>query len=123
MNSTNFTNKTILITGAAGFIGYYLADRICAENPNAKVIGYDSIDDYYDPSLKRYRLKQLRKHENFTFMKGNLADKYKVFAVFETLHPDIVVNLAAQAGVRYSIDHPDAYIESNVIGFYNKSYR
>ena len=119
MNSINFKNKTILITGAAGFIGYYLADRICKENPDAKVIGYDSVNDYYDPSLKQYRLEQLKKYENFTFMKGNLADKDKVFAVFETLHPDIVVNLAAQAGVRYSIDHPDAYIESNIIGFYN----
>ena len=119
MNSINFNNKTILITGAAGFIGYYLANRVCAENPNAKVIGYDSVNDYYDPSLKQYRLEQLRKYENFTFTKGNLADKDKVFAIFETLHPDIVVNLAAQAGVRYSIDHPDAYIESNVIGFYN----
>lgn len=119
MNSINFNNKTILITGAAGFIGYCLAKRICAENPNAKVIGYDSVNDYYDPSLKQYRLEQLAEYDNFKFMKGNLADKEKVDAIFEMFHPDIVVNLAAQAGVRYSIDHPDAYIESNVIGFYN----
>ena len=119
MIENNFNNKTILITGAAGFIGSYLAKRVCEENPNAKVIGYDSVNDYYDPSLKQYRLEQLTKYDNFKFMKGNLADKEKVDAIFEMFKPDIVVNLAAQAGVRYSIDHPDAYIESNVIGFYN----
>ena len=119
MNSINFNYKTILITGAAGFIGGYLAKRVCEENPDAKVIGYDSVNDYYDPKLKEYRLNELRKYENFKFMKGNLADKEKVDAIFEMFRPDIVVNLAAQAGVRYSIDHPDAYIESNVIGFYN----
>lgn len=119
MNSINFDNKTILITGAAGFIGYYLANRICAENPNTKVIGYDSVNDYYDPSLKQYRLEQLAKYDNFKFMKGNLADKEKVGAIFKMFKPNIVVNLAAQAGVRYSIDHPDVYIESNIIGFYN----
>ena len=119
MNSINFNDKTILITGAAGFIGSYLVKRVCEKNPDTKVIGYDSVNDYYDPKLKEYRLKELEKYENFKFMKGNLADKDKVFAIFETLHPDIVVNLAAQAGVRYSIDHPDAYIESNIIGFYN----
>ena len=119
MNSINFNDKTILITGAAGFIGSYLVKRVCEKNPDTKVIGYDYVNDYYDPKLKEYRLKELEKYENFKFMKGNLADKDKVFAIFETLHPDIVVNLAAQAGVRYSIDHPDAYIESNIIGFYN----
>ena len=119
MNEINFNNKTILITGAAGFIGSYLVKRVCEENPDAKVIGYDSVNDYYDPKLKEYRLKELEKYENFKFMKGNLADKEKIFAIFETLHPDIVVNLAAQAGVRYSIDHPDTYIEANIIGFYN----
>ena len=116
---STFGTKTILITGAAGFIGSYLAKRICEENPDAKVIGYDSVNDYYDPSIKEYRLSQLRQYSNFKFMKGNLGDKEKVFAIFEMFKPDIVVNLAAQAGVRYSIDHPDVYIESNVIGFYN----
>ncbi len=119
MDKLDFNNKTILITGAAGFIGAALSQRICAENPNAKVIGFDSVNDYYDPSLKDYRLKRLKEYSNFTFVKGNLADKAAVNAVFEQYHPDIVVNLAAQAGVRYSIDHPDAYIESNLIGFYN----
>ncbi len=114
-----FDNKTILITGAAGFIGWYLAKRVCEENEKAKVIGFDSVNDYYDVRLKDYRLDDLKKYNNFTFIKGNLADKVKVNELFETYHPDIVVNLAAQAGVRYSIDHPDVYIEANLIGFYN----
>ena len=114
-----FKTKSILITGAAGFIGSYLAKRICSENPDAKVIGFDSINNYYDTSLKKYRLKQLEQFRNFTFIKGNLADKELINKIFAEHHPDIVVNLAAQAGVRYSIDHPDAYIESNIIGFYN----
>ena len=112
-------HKTILITGAAGFIGSYLAKRVCAENPDAKIIGFDSINDYYDTSLKDYRLERLEQFNNFTFIKGNLADKELINKIFAEYHPDIVVNLAAQAGVRYSIDRPDAYIESNVIGFYN----
>ncbi|MBR3319639.1 GDP-mannose 4,6-dehydratase [Candidatus Saccharibacteria bacterium] len=114
-----FGNKTILITGAAGFIGSYLAKRVCAENPEAKIIGFDSVNDYYDVKLKDYRLRELEKFDNFTFIKGNLADKELVNKVFEENRPNIVVNLAAQAGVRYSIDHPDAYIEANLIGFYN----
>ena len=115
----NFNKKTILITGAAGFVGANLAERVCAENPEAKVIGFDSVNDYYDVRLKEYRLRKLEKYPNFRFVKGNLADKETVNKIFEEYHPDIVVNLAAQAGVRYSIDHPDAYIESNIIGFYN----
>ena len=115
----DFGKKTILITGAAGFIGWYLAKRVCEENPNAKVIGFDSVNNYYDIRLKEYRLKDLEQYKNFTFIKGNLADKKAVDDLFEKYHPDIVVNLAAQAGVRYSIDHPDAYIEANLIGFYN----
>ena len=114
-----FGNKTILITGAAGFIGWRLAKRVCAENPSAKVIGFDSVNDYYDVRLKEYRLKDLEQYKNFEFIRGNLADKTAVDAIFEKYHPEIVVNLAAQAGVRYSIDHPDAYIESNIVGFYN----
>lgn len=117
--TVDFDKKTILITGAAGFIGSALAKRVCAENPEAKVIGFDSVNDYYDVALKEYRLKDLGQFANFEFIKGNLADKEAVTAVFEKYHPEIVVNLAAQAGVRYSIDHPDAYIESNLIGFYN----
>ena len=111
--------KTIFITGAAGFIGAALAQRVCAENPSAVVIGLDSVNDYYDVSLKEYRLSQLFKLPNFTFIKGNLADKSLITEIFEQHEPQIVVNLAAQAGVRYSITNPDAYIEANLIGFYN----
>ena len=116
---STFESKTILITGAAGFIGSYLAKRICSENPEAKVIGFDSVNDYYDTSLKDYRLRQLEEFNNFAFIKGNLADKELVEKIFADYKPEIVVNLAAQAGVRYSIDHPDVYMESNIIGFYN----
>ena len=116
---TNFNHKTILITGVAGFIGWALSKRVLVENPQAKVIGFDSINDYYDVRLKEYRLKELKALPNFNFIKGNLADKAKVDEIFEKYHPEIVVNLAAQAGVRYSIDHPDVYIEANLIGFYN----
>ena len=121
MNSTTnlFNHKTILVTGAAGFIGSYLAKRLLKENPEVKIIGFDSLNDYYDPKLKQYRLDELKQHKNFTFVKGDLADKPAVDQLFETKKPDLVVNLAAQAGVRYSIDHPDVYIESNLIGFYN----
>ena len=112
-------HKTILITGAAGFIGAALAKRVCAENPSARVIGLDSVNDYYDVSLKEYRLSQLALLPNFTFIKGNLADKALITDIFTKYTPQIVVNLAAQAGVRYSITNPDAYIEANLIGFYN----
>ena len=112
-------SKTILVTGNAGFIGYYLSKRLLEEVDGVKVIGFDSVNDYYDVSLKEWRLKQLSKFENFTFTKGNLADKSLVDETFEKYKPNVVVNLAAQAGVRYSIDHPDVYIESNIIGFYN----
>lgn len=115
----DFNHKTILITGAAGFIGWCLAKRVCAENPEARVIGFDSVNDYYDVRLKEYRLKDLGQYSNFEFVRGNLADKGAANEVFEKYRPEIVVNLAAQAGVRYSIEHPDAYIESNIIGFYN----
>ena len=112
-------NKTVLVTGSAGFIGFYLTKRLLEEIEGIKVIGFDSVNDYYDVSLKEYRLDILSKYDNFTFIKGNLADKELVNKVFEEHKPSVVVNLAAQAGVRYSIDHPDVYIESNIIGFYN----
>lgn len=111
--------KTYFITGVAGFIGANLAKRILNENEDVKVIGLDNMNDYYDVSIKEYRLKWLTKFENFTFIKGNLADKKLTDNIFNEYKPDIVVNLAAQAGVRYSITNPDAYIESNLIGFYN----
>lgn len=108
--------KTILITGAAGFIGSNLAQALISDN---KIIGFDNVNDYYDVRLKEYRLSQLNSHPNFTFIKGDLADKQAVVSIFEQYKPDIVVNLAAQAGVRYSIDNPQAYIDSNLIGFFN----
>ena len=112
-------DKTILVTGAAGFIGFYLSKRLLDEIDGVKIIGFDSVNDYYDVSLKKWRLDQLNSYNNFIFIKGNLADKEIVNKVFEEYKPSIVINLAAQAGVRYSIDHPDVYMESNIIGFYN----
>ena len=111
--------KTVLVTGAAGFIGSFLSERLLSDFEDIRVIGFDSVNDYYDIRLKESRLEKLQKHENFTFIKANLADKDKVNEVFREYSPQIVVNLAAQAGVRYSITNPDAYIESNIIGFYN----
>lgn len=111
--------KIIFITGASGFIGSNLAKRILTTEPNAKVIGLDNMNDYYDVHIKEARLAELQKFENYTFIKGNLADKALINSIFEQYRPDIVVNLGAQAGVRYSITNPDAYIESNMIGFYN----
>lgn len=107
----------ILVTGGAGFIGFHLSKRLLSDG--FEVIGYDNLNDYYDVNLKYARLEILKKYKNFTFIKGDLADKDKVFEVFEEYTPEIVVNLAAQAGVRYSITNPDVYIESNLIGFFN----
>ena len=115
----DLNNKTILVTGSAGFIGFYLSKRLLEEIKGVKVIGFDSVNNYYDVSLKEWRLEQLSKYDNFTFIRGNLADKELVNKVFNDYKPSVVVNLAAQAGVRYSIDHPDVYMESNIIGFYN----
>ena len=112
-------SNTILITGASGFIGSNLAKRIQTTEPDTKVVGLDNMNDYYDVRIKKARLTELQKFENYTFIKGNLADKELINSIFEQYHPDIVVNLGAQAGVRYSITNPDAYIESNMIGFYN----
>ena len=111
--------KTILVTGAAGFIGSNLVKKIYKELPEAQVIGIDNMNDYYDVRLKEQRLQELMQFSNFTFIKGNIADKQLINDTFIQYQPQIVVNLAAQAGVRYSITNPDAYIESNLIGFYN----
>lgn len=119
-NVENLQNYTILITGASGFIGSNLAKRLLEKYSGIKqVIGLDNMNDYYDVHIKEARLAELQKFENYVFVKGNLADKDTVTGIFEQYHPNIVVNLAAQAGVRYSITNPDAYIESNLIGFYN----
>lgn len=112
-------NRTIFITGSSGFIGSNLAKRILTTEPETKVIGLDNMNDYYDVRIKEARLAELQKFENYIFIKGNLADKALINSIFEKYYPDIVVNLGAQAGVRYSITNPDAYIESNMIGFYN----
>lgn len=111
--------NVVFITGSSGFIGSNLAKRILATEPDTKVIGLDNMNEYYDVRIKEARLAELQKFENYTFIKGNLADKALINSIFEQHHPDIVVNLGAQAGVRYSITNPDAYIESNMIGFYN----
>ena len=109
----------VFITGSSGFIGSNLAKRILTTEPDTKVIGLDNMNDYYDVRIKEARLTELQKFENYTFIKGKLADKALINSIFEQYHPGIVVNLGAQAGVRYSITNPDAYIESNMIGFYN----
>jgi nucleoside-diphosphate-sugar epimerase len=112
--------KTILVTGVAGFIGSYLAERLLREYADTTVVGIDSITDYYDVTLKHQRLKRLNAYgERFVFVYDSIANRVVVDEIFSTYHPAVVVNLAAQAGVRYSITNPDAYIESNLIGFYN----
>lgn len=117
--NVNLDNKTILLTGVAGFIGSNLADRLLKEKRNIKVVGVDNMNDYYDPLLKEQRLDGLRQHSDFVFVEGDIASKACVDRLFQTYAPAIVVNLAAQAGVRYSITNPESYIESNIIGFYN----
>ncbi|MCD8100230.1 MAG: NAD-dependent epimerase/dehydratase family protein [Oscillospiraceae bacterium] len=119
MSNIDLAHKTILVTGAAGFIGANLSQRLLDEVEDVKVIGLDSVNDYYDVSIKEYRLKQLSGYPAFTFIKGNIADKELVTSVFEQYRPEVIVNLAAQAGVRYSITNPDAYVESNLVGFFN----
>ena len=121
----SLNQKTILVTGAAGFIGANLVLRLLGSGEPMNIVGVDNLNDYYDPTLKDYRLRQIQKaavkapQSIWTFIKGSIADKALLDRIFADYHPDIVVNLAAQAGVRYSIDHPDVYIESNIIGFYN----
>ena len=119
MQKVNLEGKTVLITGVAGFIGSALAKRILDEFSRTKVVGIDNLNHYYDVKLKQFRLQQLSEYETFSFIEGNIADKNQVDVVFAQHKPDVVVNLAAQAGVRYSITNPDVYIESNLIGFYN----
>lgn len=120
----DLTGRTVLITGAAGFIGANLSIELLKKTENIRIIGIDSLNDYYDVSLKEYRLAQINAVQSevsgeFVFIKGNIADRTVISEIFDTYPPDVVVNLAAQAGVRYSITNPDAYIEANVIGFYN----
>jgi len=109
--------KTYLITGSAGFIGFFLSKKLLSQG--CQVIGLDNLNDYYDLTLKRSRLKELKKDKGFVFIKGDISDKKVVSYVFSKFKPQIVVNLAAQAGVRYSFEQPDTYIQSNIIGFYN----
>lgn len=120
----DLNNKTILITGAAGFIGANLILRLIQESEGSRIIGIDNMNDYYDVGLKKYRLKLIEKkmdksNTDWKFVKGSISDEKFIKEIFQQDKPDIVINLAAQAGVRYSINHPDAYIESNLTGFYN----
>ena len=122
--NVELNGNVILVTGSPGFIGTNLVVRLLSELTSGHIISFDSMNDYYDVGLKEYRLAEIEKAAGgstvrHTFVKGNLADKELVNCVFEQYKPKIVVNLAAQAGVRYSIEHPDAYIESNIIGFFN----
>lgn len=119
MQKVILENKNIFVTGASGFIGSNLCKRLLNEVSGIKIIGLDNMNDYYDVRLKESRLEKLQKFDNFVFIKGNLANKELINKLFEEYKPNVVVNLAAQAGVRYSIENPDAYIESNLIGFYN----
>lgn len=119
MTTIDLHKKTILVTGAAGFIGSNLVKRLYEDVKDVTVIGIDNMNDYYDVRLKESRLAELSEHSTFVFVRGSIADKETINRIFSTYHPQIVVNLAAQAGVRYSIINPDAYVESNLIGFYN----
>ena len=125
MQKISLDNKVILVTGSAGFIGSNLVKRLFKDVKGATIVGIDNMNDYYDVSLKEYRLKELETLNcqlstvNYQFIKGDIADKATIDGIFEQYKPQVVVNLAAQAGVRYSITNPDAYIQSNLIGFYN----
>ena len=125
MEKIDLNGKNILITGAAGFIGSNLVKRLLNDLSGATIVGIDNMNDYYDPTLKEYRLAEIEKiyscnpGNSWSFIKGDIADKAVIDGLFEQYHFDVVVNLAAQAGVRYSIENPDAYIQSNLIGFYH----
>jgi UDP-glucuronate 4-epimerase len=117
MKNTVDKSKTYLVTGAAGFIGFFLSKRLL--ELGCRVVGIDNVNDYYDVGLKHHRLDQLKPFGSFTFIRGDISDKEMVRSCFEACRPDIVVHLAAQAGVRYSMENPDAYIQSNIVGFFN----
>ena len=119
MNALDIS-KRYLVTGGAGFIGFYLSKALL--DAGAVVTGLDNLNDYYEVSLKEKRLSVLKEYPNYHFVRADLADKEAVFGLFEEYKPQIVVNLAAQAGVRYSIDNPDAYIQSNIVGFFHVSF-
>lgn len=125
MQKVELKGKTVLVTGAAGFIGANLVKRLLNDVENIRIVGIDNLNDYYDVTIKEYRLKEietlaeLKKDSQWIFIKGNIADQSVIQKLFSDYKPQVVVNLAAQAGVRYSITNPDVYIESNLIGFYN----
>lgn len=118
-DNIDLDGKTILVTGAAGFIGSNLVKRLLTDYPKSNIVGIDNMNDYYDVKIKEERLSALESNSQFKFIRGSISDKSLIFNIFAEYRPQIVVNLAAQAGVRYSIINPDAYIESNLIGFYN----
>lgn len=117
--NVDLNNKTILVTGSSGFIGFFLIKQLLDSFNNISIIGIDNMNDYYDVKLKEYRLNILKKYSNYTFIKGSISDKELINKIFKKNKINIVVNLAAQVGVRYSIADPDIYIESNIVGFYN----
>ncbi len=123
--NVDLNNKTIMVTGAAGFVGANLVMELLNSYDNVNIIGVDNLNDYYDVSIKEYRLSEIEKlvvqkpESNWTLVRGSIADRQLMDSIFEEYRPNVVVNLAAQAGVRYSITNPDVYIESNIIGFYN----
>lgn len=119
MDKISLNNKVILITGVAGFIGSNLAKNLYKIVKNITIVGIDNLNDYYDVNLKQERLEDLSKYKTFKFIKANLQNKNVILNIFKEYQPKIVINLAAQAGVRYSLKNPDSYIESNIIGFFN----
>lgn len=116
-NTDDCNFKVVLITGAAGFIGFHTSKLLL--NKNITVIGFDNLNDYYDITLKEERIRILKKNNNFIYIHGNISNRNEIEIVFKTYHPNIILNLAAQAGVRYSITNPETYIQSNIIGFFN----